>query len=883
MGYNGRTAPPMQSMTLGHYQILEKLGEGGMGVVWKARDTRLNRLVAIKVLPPARMTDEARKRRFIQEAQAASALNHPNIVTIYEIASDAGCDYIVMEFVPGKTLDAAIPRGGMRLNQLLPIAVQLAEGLSKAHEAGVVHRDIKPANILVPEDGQVRILDFGLAKLTERVAPTFEGGPTMTEDGLSVEGAVMGTAAYMSPEQAQGRKVDARSDIFSFGAVLYEMATGQRAFQADSAASTIAAVLTQEPKSASELGVELPRELERTINRCLRKDVSKRQQSIADVKLNLEELKHDFETGGTGTGAGPMRKSIRPMLLAGAALFAVLAGGSALLLTRSRTQDAPMRIVPLTTTAGSERVPSFSPDGKQVVFTWNGEKQDNTDLYIKLIGSPSTLRLTSDPALDTSPSWSPDGRQIAFVRSKDGVGNIYLISPLGGLEQKLADVRADDGISWSPDSRFVFATVNFTPDKPAPGAGAIVSIALEGGEPKPVLSPEPGGWFTSPAVSPDRRWLAFGACAGSSGNASCRVDRVRLSADYLPAGARERLTPPMGLINSISWTADSESIIYRGGVAFSSYLYRWRPGNQRAPERMESLGSGILGAGISRQGDRLALSRSNDNEDIWAANPQGQQAAFLSSSLRDTHAQFSDDGRRIAFASFRDGESDAIWVANADGTGLAPLVRGLEGRYQGWPAWSPDGRWIAFEVQDAEGKWNVWMADSTGGTARRVTNGPERQTVPSWSRDGNWLYFTSNRSGRFEIWKIPSHGGTMEQVTRNGGYVARESADGKTLYYTKSGQGCGPLFAQPRGSAQEKQVLDSACQRGFYPASEGIYFLSALSGNGPGRSLDVVFHDFATSRNRRLFSAGARVMYGLSVSPDRQTFLFPDSRAPAPT
>ena len=275
---------------LGAYEILAPLGAGAMGEVYKARDSRLNRFVAVKVLPADRVSDPRRKQRFMQEAQAASALNHPNIITLHDIAVDGDRDYLVMEYVAGKTLDTLIPRTGMRLGDLLHIALQVAEGLSAAHAAGIVHRDLKPSNIIVSEKGWVKILDFGLAKLTE---PGDASADAVTQEWSSrtEEGTVLGTAAYMSPEQAEGRMSDWRSDIFSFGAVLYEMASGHRAFQAGSPAATMAAVLYKEPPPLQDVVPDVPEELERIIVRCLRKEPARRQQHMTDVAVLLQDLK----------------------------------------------------------------------------------------------------------------------------------------------------------------------------------------------------------------------------------------------------------------------------------------------------------------------------------------------------------------------------------------------------------------------------------------------------------------------------------------------------------------------------------------------------------------------------------------------------------------
>jgi eukaryotic-like serine/threonine-protein kinase len=290
----------MVGRTISHYEVIEKLGEGGMGVVYKARDTHLDRFVAIKVLPPQKIADAERKRRFVQEAKSASALNHPNIITIHDIASDDGLDFIAMEYVPGKALNQLITRKGLPLAETLRYAIQIADALATAHAAGIIHRDIKPGNVMVtgaPErSGFVKVLDFGLAKLTDKGDSNdgeFTASMRQDDTPASGEGSIVGTVSYMSPEQAEGRKVDARSDIFSFGALLYEMVTGRRAFQGDSRLSTLSAILREEPKPASEVVEGLPREMERIITRCLRKSPERRFQAMPDLRVALEELKEE--------------------------------------------------------------------------------------------------------------------------------------------------------------------------------------------------------------------------------------------------------------------------------------------------------------------------------------------------------------------------------------------------------------------------------------------------------------------------------------------------------------------------------------------------------------------------------------------------------------
>jgi serine/threonine protein kinase len=490
----------MKGLTLSHFEILDKLGEGGMGSVWQARDTRLNRLVAIKMLPADKLCDEQRKRRFVKEAQAASALNHPNIITIYEIASEAGTDFIVMELVRGKTLDQMVSRRGMRLNDILRFAIQVADALASAHDAGIVHRDLKPGNVMVSEEGRVKVLDFGVAKLaeTDRVS---QDDQTLTMKAKTEDGAIVGTVAYMSPEQAEGTNVDRRSDIFSFGAMLYEMATGVAAFQGRSKVDTLSAILKTNPRPPSQIAPDVPRDLEKIVLRCLRKDPARRFQSMTDLKLAMEDLKEDSEAD-TLQAAVVQRKRKWGVLVGTAAVGLALVGATAWYFLYSQPKSlAPLTSKPLTAYSGNEYHPTFSPDGNQVAFSWNGEKQDNYDIWVKLVDGGAPLRLTTDPADDRSPAWSPDGRTIAFIRR----GAVYLISPLGGAERKLTDSQRVMNLAWMPDSKSLLLVALENEKSSSPGfSSQVFQISSGGGEMRKLTSD-----VSQVAASPDGRAFAF--------------------------------------------------------------------------------------------------------------------------------------------------------------------------------------------------------------------------------------------------------------------------------------------------------------------------------------------------------------------------------------
>jgi serine/threonine protein kinase len=537
----------LQGTRLGPYEVLAPLASGGMGEVYRARDSRLGREVAIKVLPAEKLSDPVRRARFVQEARAASALNHPHIVTIYEIESAEGLDFIVMELVPGKTLDALIPRQGMRLGEALRIAIPLADALAAAHTAGILHRDLKPANVMVTPEGVVKVLDFGLAKLTQAEGGSSEDATTLDAQAkLSRAGTVAGTPAYMSPEQASGGAVDARSDIFSFGAVLYEMVTGRRAFPGTSSAETLAAVLKEQPKAPSEVVPEVPRDLERIILRCLRKEPERRFQHATDLRVELQEVKEESDSQATAP-AGAMtarhRRRRRWIITAAAGVPILATVAAATLWWRPRPQVPPPTVVPLTGErhAGGG---SFSPDGTQIAYSSAGEDGSNWDIWLKIVGEAEARRLTSDPAFDSSPAWSPDGTQIAFLRSdpQGWTARIYLVSPLGGPERRLSEFRAWgqlDQLSWSQDGRWV-ATAKARSGSDPPGGIHLIPVA--GGEPRAVTFPKPGAWDVSPSFSPDGRALAYVSCEGvlAMGNANsvCDIYALPLDSDLQPQEAR---------------------------------------------------------------------------------------------------------------------------------------------------------------------------------------------------------------------------------------------------------------------------------------------------------------------------------------------------------
>ena len=817
----------MIGRTLAHYRIIDTLGHGGMGVVYKARDEQLDRVVAIKVLTPDTVANAERQKRFIQEAKAASALNHPNIVTVHDIGSEDGLHFIVMEFVSGRTLDHVIPRGGLKPTELLKYAIPVADALSKAHAAGIIHRDLKPGNIIIGDDGQVKLLDFGLAKLSN-LHDSSDAELTRPVSSETEEGSILGTVSYMSPEQAEARKVDSRSDIFSFGAVLYEMATGQRAFLGRSRISTLAAVLQSDPKPAAELHRSLPRELTRIIQRCLRKDPAWRYQSAADLKISLHDLLKELESG-VAEIAQPTAPRSRVALWPGVLVLGLAIGALTAwwLQSRGASRTAVVGSVkPLTTYSGNEYEPALSPDGNQVAFVWNGPNKDNYDIYVRLVEGGAALRLTNDPASDHAPAWSPDGRRLAFLRDNA----IYLIPALGGVERKLLQFARGSiylnqsfpsSLSWSPDGRFL--AFNGAEDD---GAPSIWIASVESGEYHRASAP-PKGFQSerSPAFSPDGRMLAWIRAHDSSSRA---VILQQVAPDGVTRGRERELTGYDRRIDELAWQPDGRGLILSvrlGGER--SGLFRLTLDGVLQPLGLDS--SIARWPSLSRVGNRLAYERRSIDANIYRMDgpgpdggPRGYDQCHVvlvaDSTSQDREPTLAPDGRRFAFNSDRSGFYE-IHVANIDGSSQTALTS-MGPTAMGSPRWSPDGQTIAFDRYE-NGHSSIYTIRAEGGKPRLITSGAFGDIRPSFSHDGHWIYFSSNRSGRLEIWKAPAGGGAPQQLTHDSGNEPFESSEGKLLYYVN---GLG-LWSLPLADGDPKSVLPDSLLALYGVAGRSIYYV----------------------------------------------------------
>lgn len=717
---------------LSHYRVVEQIGAGGMGVVYRALDTNLGREVALKVLPPEVAVDPERVARFEREAKALAALDHPNIVTIFSVEEAQGRRFLTMQLVHGRNLGTLLTPGGMAVERVVRIGAEIADALSAAHERGLVHRDLKPGNVMVTDDGRAKVLDFGLAKLRPGHVELAEATGLPTQD-VTTAGLILGTTPYMSPEQAEGRTIDHRSDIFSLGVVLYEMLTGTRPFRGDTPVAVISSILKDTPPRVIEVKPAVPAGLDRIVARALAKDPARRYQSALDLRIDLEEqlLPSGLPSGPTAVLGRAPRRHWKGALLA---VVGMLAAGGAWLLWRGevlRPRQIGRRISfsQVTALPGVEAYPSLSPDGQWVTYTGLGPT--GLDVFLQSTSGQTPINLTADlPADDDQPVFSLDGQRIAFRSGREG-GGIFVMGRTGEAVRRVT--RAGFNPAWSPDgTRLVYANerVGLMPLN-WEGVSELWVVPVEGGEPRRLGS----GDGVQPCWSPHGQRIAYQTRLGTT---------AQMDIMTVPAAGGE----PAPVLSdratdwSPTWSPDGRFIYFVSDRGGSMNLWRIAvdeaSGRARGePEPVTTPAPFVAHPSFSADGTRIAFSSviMRQNIEMAAFDPVKLtltgQTWLTTGSRQWSSPDPSPDGTRVAFYS-RDLPEGDIYVVRADGTGLRQVTG--DAAVDRVPRWAPDGERLAY-FTGRDGQIQVWTVRADGSENRRLVEGG----LVAWAPDGSRL------------------------------------------------------------------------------------------------------------------------------------------------
>jgi len=809
---------------ISRYQILDRLGAGGMGEVYKALDTKMRREVALKLLPPEFLKDADRVARFKQEAFATSALNHPNITTIFEIDEADGNHFISLEYISGQALRVLIRDGRLELRQILEIAVQVAEGLHAAHEAGVVHRDLKPENIMVRPDGIAKILDFGLAKLGSAPEPPSLSDETLVPSssgsaGLTQPGMVLGTVAYMSPEQARGMETDRRSDIFTFGSILLEMLTRKQPFHAPSNVEVMHAIIHDVPRSLQDLSGGFPVELHRIVRKAMAKDVGERYQTAKDLAIDLRALQRELDSGGVSAvhatvsatpAADRGKPAAKPWLrwVAGVAAVAVVGSLAAIALRdRQSRAPAPAPALPLAiskiTNTGNAGAPIFAPGGQLLAYT----NTENDQVAIRVRQLATGTEVEAVPAIPDvglgNMAFSPDGNWLLYTTRLRGeaIRTLWQISPLGGTPREvMKDV--DGPPSFFPDgTRFVFQRANEQRQM-----RFFVTPFGTTGEPQEIHSqPAEAVGMSTPILSPDGREILYVQVNRDD------VLHPVLMIKTLEGGALRPVPGPRWMqLLGICWAHDGKGVYVAGSSSWMARSQIWYIGLagdvvRRVTQDLEEHSQIVLRG----DGNALASVRTTVAAQLWHVPLEGTPAENGTRARQITRGtvlqgwpQVAPDGKTIALVSEASGHMD-LWAMDVDGANLRQLTFGAAQDFG--QCWSPDGRQLAF-ASESEGDLQVWIVDADGHNSRQLTKQGTTNYGPTWSPDGKWIAYIASIADSSFLCKIPAAGGDPIFLSRIeiAMMLTRWSPDGSTI----------ATWLQPQRATREIAV-------GLFPADGG--------------------------------------------------------------
>jgi serine/threonine protein kinase/Tol biopolymer transport system component len=801
---------------LGDYEVQSQIGAGGMGEVYRARDRRLDRDVAIKVLPSFLSSDSDRLRRFEQEARAAAALNHPNILAVHQMGIHEGAPYLVSELLDGLTLREHLRRGPPPVRKAIDCAIQIAHGLAAAHDKGVVHRDLKPENLFVTKDGRIKILDFGLAKLTQPAPNPAE--VTGGIDKQSEPGVVLGTVGYMSPEQVRGEAADHRADIFAFGTILYEMLSGKRAFQGATAVETMGAILKDDAPSLAEIAPAIPPALPRIVHRCLEKSPPQRFHSAWDLAFALESLS-EAAASPLVFGQRAKRRVQAGWFLAALLLVALAAFGIAYFRRSPRPEPAMHLSMTL---PSSVRDLALSPDGHTLAFIAPLANGGGNVLWIREIGS-TEMRALGNTEGASYPFWSPDARSIGFFAD----GKLKRIEASGGLVQVLCDAPFGRGGTWNREATIVFA--------PNPSWG-LQRVSATGGTPTPATEISPGSpnfanlshrW---PSFLPDGKHFLYSMAdfTGLQGSANAiyvgalgskeqrRLLASNSNAAYLPPGyivfARnrtlmaQRFDPdrlqlegePFAVVDDVDYVnivaralfsvSPNGTLVYQTGSSTSSQL-QWF---DRSGKRLSTIGAPARYANprISPDGRKVAvdIDDSESNTDIWLINLENgvrSRFTFDVAAATDETPIWSPDGAKVLWISQRNGGID-FYVKGTAGSGSEePIPRSSITQLDLPTDWSRDGHFLLYTAPRSDWTLQMRILSMSGEReSRPFAHSQSSEREGQFSPDGHWVAYTSNESARSQIYVVPFPGpGGKYQLSTEGGQQPRWKRDGKELFF----------------------------------------------------------------------------------------------------